>query len=74
MLLPGGKVLVAGGYNGPSYLSSAELYNPSTGIWTSTGSMAASRVEATITLLPGGQVLVAGGYNGVSALPNAELY
>ena len=27
-LLPNGKVLVAGGYNGSSYLTSAEVYGP----------------------------------------------
>ena len=42
-LLPNGQVLVAGGatLNGP--LASAELYDPATGTWTATGSMAAAR-------------------------------
>jgi uncharacterized repeat protein (TIGR03803 family) len=82
-LLPNGEVLVAGGYelysgtNGGGAnadpLASAELYNPVTGTWTSTGSMANARVNATATLLPSGEVLVAGGYNG-SYLTGAELY
>ncbi|CAF1482499.1 unnamed protein product, partial [Adineta steineri] len=38
-VLANGSVLVTGGYTGSTYLSSAELYNPSTGTWTSTGSM-----------------------------------
>ena len=40
-LLPSGKVLVAGGVANPGnvYLSSAELYDPATGTWTTTGSM-----------------------------------
>src|SRR5215831_18025569 len=62
-LLPNGKVLVAGGYNG-SYLSSAELYDPGTGTWTATGSMGTARRGHTATLLPNGKVLVAGGFNG----------
>ena len=39
-LLPNGKVLVAGG-NGinSSFLNSAELFDPATGIWSSTGAM-----------------------------------
>jgi hypothetical protein len=73
-LLPNGKVLVTGGYNG-SYLASAELYDPATGLWTTTGSLNAARYLHTATLLPTGQVLVAGGSpNASSALSSAELY
>jgi hypothetical protein len=38
-LLPNGKVLVAGGYDYPNFLASAELYDPANGIWTPTGSL-----------------------------------
>ena len=41
-LLPSGKVLVAGGYNG-SFLSSAELYDPASGMWSATGSLSGAR-------------------------------
>ena len=53
-------MLVTGGLSngGPS---TAELYNPSTGQWTSTGSMTTTRGNHTATLLPNGKVLVAGG-------------
>src|SRR5438874_643195 len=71
-LLPSGKVLVAGGFNG-SYLTSAELYDPSTGSWSATGSLGTAREFHTATLLPNGKVLVAGGYNG-SFPTSAELY
>src|SRR5215510_6184064 len=47
-LLPGGKVLVAGGAGRDA---SAELYDPATGTWTLTGSMTNARVEHTATLL-----------------------
>src|SRR5262249_23145656 len=57
-LLPNGKVLVAGGNNGPA-LNSAELYDPATGTWTATSSMATARERPTVTLLPNGKVLVA---------------
>src|SRR5690349_20988274 len=50
-LLPNGKVLVAGGYvpapDGQLLsqpLSSAELYDPATGTWSSTGSLNVPRV------------------------------
>src|SRR5262249_29852764 len=77
-LLPNGKVLVAGGRNGNSpsnFLSSAELYDPVTGIWSVTGSLNVPRYLHTATLLSDGKVLVAGGIGGPRAiLNNAELY
>jgi len=75
-LLPNGQVLVVGGnasVSGVDALSSAELYDPATGTWTETGSMATGRFANTATLLRNGKVLVAGGYNGTS-LRSAELY
>ena len=63
-LLPSGKVLVAGGQGNSGYLSSAELYDPASGLWTATGSMGTARFQHTATLMPSGKVLVAGGYNG----------
>ena len=75
-LLPDGKVLVVGGnlsIRPFSYLASAELYDPASGTWTATGSLATGREYHTATLLPNGMVLVAGGFNG-SELASAELY
>lgn len=75
-LLPSGKVLVAGGdgcfftqYYQDCPLSSAEVYDPATGAFTSTGNMALSRVFHTATLLPNGNVLITGGRDA-----SAELY
>ena len=74
-LLNNGKVLVAGGYGGSSYLASAELYDPSTGTWSTTGSMSVARFDHKATLLNNGKVLVAGGSEGYGTpLTSAELY
>jgi hypothetical protein len=74
--LPTGKVLVAGGrktHPGVS-LRSAELYDPTTGTWSTTGSLDTGRVFHTATLLLDGKVLVAGGKRTDISLESAELY
>ncbi len=79
-LLPNGKVLVAGGsqpsanHGDPEALESAELYDPASGVWSETGSLAAARYSHTATLLPNGKVLVAGGVNANGFPASAELY
>src|SRR5262249_33293371 len=79
-LLPGGKILVAGGGRidnaRAEIFNSAELYDPATGVWSLTGNLNTPRWHHTATLLPSGKVLVAGGYTpSSSTLTNtAELY
>src|SRR2546422_922359 len=73
--LPHGRVPVAGGYGGGSFLASAEIYDPASGTWSPTGSMATARYYHTATSLPGGRVLVAGGFNGsFGVVASAEIY
>ena len=56
-------------------LASAELYDPASGTWTATGSLATARCDHTATLLPNGKVLVAGGVDSSDgSLASAELY
>ena len=76
-MLPDGEVLVAGGaenHNDNPAFNSAELYNPSTGVWSATGSMIGARAWHNATLLHSGKVLVAGGWNNGDALSSAEIY
>jgi Kelch motif len=66
-LLPGGQVLVAGGFGANGGLASAELYNPATGTWRYTTPMHTTGYGLSGTLLPSGKVLVAGLGSGRSA-------
>jgi hypothetical protein len=68
-----GTVLAAGGV-----LAGAEIYDPSTGVWTATTNMTTARAHPTATLLPDGTVLLLGGASGFNEkgmLTNsAEIY
>src|SRR5262245_1572122 len=84
-LLTDGRVLVVGGHGreaafnadweaGP--YSSAEIYDPATGMWSRAGNLGIARYLHSATLLPTGQVLVAGGAGagfGEPRLRSAEL-
>src|SRR5262249_8223943 len=80
-LLTDGRVLVAGGCgaedlgNCLTVLASAELYNPTAGTWSATGSMVVGRFGHTATRLLDGRVLVANGFDvNRGRLTSAELY
>jgi hypothetical protein len=78
-LVSNAKALIAGGDDGSgNALASAELYDPSAGTFTATGSMLAAREDQTATLLSIGEVLIAGGdYDSGGSeqtLASAELY
>jgi hypothetical protein len=84
-LLADGRVLVTGGspfgMNSDSghFLTSAEIYEPKTGTFSTTGSMTTERASQAATLLADGRVLITGGAastvgSGSFALISAELY
>jgi hypothetical protein len=88
-LLPNGMVLAAGGETDScsgsgcwfaGSISTAELYDPSTGAFVAAGSMTAARETHTATVLKDGRVLIAGGvsYGGIGiyygGTASAELY
>ena len=67
--LSGGKVLIAGGFDGNTFLRSAELFDPSTDTFTAlTASgdteLQTAREGAVAVSLSGGKVLIAGGATG----------
>ena len=64
-VLPNGKVLVTGGQGSGT---STQLYDPSTGVWSASGSMSVARNLHTASILLNGKVLVTGGQgSGTSA-------
>jgi hypothetical protein len=77
-LLADGRVLVTGGSsaNGANALKTAETFDPATGLFTATGTMASSigRTDHTATRLADGRVLVIGGDNFVSITALAEIW
>src|SRR5215510_1669808 len=78
--LPDGRVLVVGGsdttgVNGAAsvFHATAEIYDPITGSWSATGSLAIGRALHTSSVLPDGKILISGGWNG-TAISSAEIY
>lgn len=80
VLLPSGKVLVAGGGyatgpNAGTWTASCELYNPATGTWSATGALNfTGRTDFNALLLPNGRVLATGNGFSYTGTETAELY
>jgi large repetitive protein len=74
-LLQDGTVLITGGENSTGPLATAEIFNPHTGMFTSTkGTMETARVGHTATLLTDGTVLITGGSDAAGGLATAEIF
>ena len=66
---------MSGGLSGSnSYLKTCELYDPSTGTWSSTGAMNSKRTSFYATKLANGNVLYAGGNNISGYMDSCEIY
>jgi WD40 repeat protein len=84
VLLPNGKVLLIGGYDGRHYLDSVEIFDPCTRTFAKAGKLTQPRGGAVAVLLPrdgtdGGKVLILGGASGETerdriVLGSAELF
>ena len=81
-LLPGGRVLLAGGFapnttGQPPFtpLASTEIWNPATNQWTQGNPMKVARGELASVTLQDGRILVMGGTDASGAgLKSAEIY
>lgn len=84
-VLPNGKVLVIGGRSSTTPntsnwvdLNSAEIFDPGTGLWTTTSPMSLGRAYHTATLLANGNVLVVGGASrypiAIDPFNSSEIY
>ena len=78
VVLPDGRALVVGAaisqledlsQGNPAGIS-AEIYDPATGAWTSTGDMVELRLFSALTLLPDGRALASGGI-GIRSIADA---
>jgi hypothetical protein len=76
--LADGRVLVTGGSTTSSgqqlWLTSAEIYDPTSNRWSSAGCMAQARWEHTATLLHSKKVLIAGGDVPSVSLSSVEVF
>lgn len=77
-VLDNGLVLIAGGTSNIGFRSevaTAELYDPASGTFRTTGSMNTPREGHAATLLRDGRVLITGGSpNGITTTDSAEIY
>lgn len=79
-LLADGRVLVSGGYDLTDGASNgggapeAEIYDPTSGMWTQVGSLAIGRHSQSGNLLPSGNVTVIGGMNWINYQDSVETF
>lgn len=68
-----GKIYVCGGYDGTTFLQSAEVYDPAVGGWTYITPMRVTRSRVAL-VANCGRLFAIGGYDGISNLSSVEAY
>jgi len=71
---PDGRIYVMGGYGNDAYLNSAEVYDPSTDVWSPIASMQSIRFAPAAALGPDGRIYAIGGYDGTGDTVTVEAY
>ena len=71
-LLPGGDVLIAGGFDQSKVLAGAEIYRAATGTFAKISDMRDPRMGHVATPLPGGRVLITGGARSIATTSHAN--
>lgn len=73
--LADGRILVASGQGASGEpLSSTEIYDPNTGVWSFAANSNVARYRAVLAPLPNNKVLLATGNTGGSIIQSAEIY
>lgn len=73
-ILADGRVLLVGGQDSLGILATADIYDPASGTFGQTASMAETRHFHTVTRLPDGSVLVVGGFTESDPVGLAETF
>jgi N-acetylneuraminic acid mutarotase len=73
-LMNDGRLLVAGGWDYTSNLTSAEIYNPDTDSWSDAGNMSSEHYTAQAVTLQDGKVLVISGFTGAFNTETCDLF
>lgn len=74
VVLGGDRILILGGWDGPSPTAAAEIHDPKSGTSRRIAPMNAPRADPSVVELADGRILIAGGYDGAARLATAELF
>ena len=72
--LPGNRVLLAGGWVGPTVTASTELFDPQARRSRAGPALSAARADMAVVTLADGRILLAGGYDGRRAVDAIEIF